>query len=212
VATALRERVAALDWHHTIDLGNGIFTPGREQTLRKIPRLQAPEKLEGKTVLDIGTADGALAFEAERRGASHVLALDVPGWDCRPFRLVHAVLDSRVETQTLSVHDISRERIGRFDLVVFLGVLYHLRDPFGAMQRVAEVTDELAVVETEGDMLHIRNPAAAFYPQAELNGDPTNWLGSESRGPVRHCPYGWLQKCRNRLSPVCRQMLDTRNP
>ncbi|HRT55377.1 MAG TPA: hypothetical protein P5038_02005 [Candidatus Paceibacterota bacterium] len=64
----LRARVAQLRWHHSIDLGQGIITPGQDNSPRKLARLGLPESLAGKTVLDVGAWDGFFSFEAERRG------------------------------------------------------------------------------------------------------------------------------------------------
>jgi tRNA (mo5U34)-methyltransferase len=64
-----------------------------------------------------------------------------------------------------------------FDVVLFLGVLYHLRHPLLALERVASVTRELMIVETVVDLVGFRRPAMVFYPDRELNNDPTNWWG-----------------------------------
>lgn len=66
--------------------------------------------------------------------------------------------------------------MGAFDVVLFLGVLYHLRHPLLALERVASVTRDL-ILKTVVDMLGIGRPAAAFYPERELSDDPTNWWG-----------------------------------
>jgi len=73
---ALRREVASIKWYHNIDLGHGIVTPGIDNTPKKLGRLHFPERLDGKTVLDIGAWDGFFSFEAERRGAARVLATD----------------------------------------------------------------------------------------------------------------------------------------
>ncbi|HEU4935838.1 MAG TPA: hypothetical protein VFT39_05245, partial [Vicinamibacterales bacterium] len=67
--------------------------------------------------------------------------------------------------------------VGTFDVVLFLGVLYHLRHPFLALERVASVAREYLIVETVVDLVGFRRPAMAFYPGPELNKDPTNWWG-----------------------------------
>ena len=67
--------------------------------------------------------------------------------------------------------------VGMLDIVLFLGVLYHLRHPLLALERIFAVTRERLVVETVVDMVGVRRPAAAFYPGRELNADPTNWWG-----------------------------------
>ena len=73
--------------------------------------------------------------------------------------------------------DLSPERVGTFDVVLFLGVLYHLPHPLLALERVASVTRDLLILETVVDMVGISRPAMAYYPDRDLNRDPTNWWG-----------------------------------
>jgi tRNA (mo5U34)-methyltransferase len=179
----LRERVAALRWYHTIDLGSGIVTPGVDDTPQRLARLSLPQSLEGQSVLDIGSWDGFFSFECERRGAARVVATDYyswhgGGWGTKAgFELAREALGSRVEDVDIDVMDLTPERIGTFDLVLFLGVLYHLHHPLLALEKVAAVTRGTVVVETVVDMVGLDRPAMAFYPGSELNGDPTNWWG-----------------------------------
>jgi tRNA (mo5U34)-methyltransferase len=179
----LPSRVSSIRWYHTIDLGHGIVTSGADDTPLRLARLNLPASLTGRTVLDIGAWDGFFSFEAERRGASRVVAADYyswhgTGWGTKAgFTLAREILGSRVEDVDIDVMDLSPERVGTFDVVFFLGVLYHLRHPLLALERVASVARDLLVVETVVDMAGIRRPAAAFYPGRELNNDPTNWWG-----------------------------------
>lgn len=179
----LRDRVAALRWYHQIELGRGVRTPGVHDPATGLPRLHLPASLAGRTVLDIGAWDGAYAFEAERRGAARVLATDSYSWDGggwgrkAAFELAREALHSRVEDQTIDLFDLDAESVGTFDLVLFLGVLYHVKDPIGALEHVASVTRDQVIVETEVDLMLQRRPAAALYPKNELNTDPTNWWG-----------------------------------
>jgi len=179
----LRTSVGAIRWYHSIDLGQGVVTPGVDDSPLRLSRLGLPATLAGKTVLDIGAWDGFFSFEAERRGASRVVASDQfawhgPTWSTKAgFELARAALNSRVEDVDIDVMDLSPERVGMFDVVFFLGVLYHLPHPLLALERVASVTRELLILETVVDMAGYRRPAAAFYPGRELNGDPTNWWG-----------------------------------
>ena len=78
---ALRTEVSSIPWWHSIDLGDGVITPGIDDSPRKLHRLRLPQDLTGKSVLDIGAWDGFFSFEAERRGASRVLALDSYAWN-----------------------------------------------------------------------------------------------------------------------------------
>ena len=179
----LRSQADALRWYHTIDLGQGVVTRGVDDTPLRLGRIDFPRSLDGRTVLDIGAWDGFFSFEAERRGASRVVAADHYSWDGggwgskAGFDLARTTLGSRVEDVDLDVMDLSPARIGTFDVVLFLGVLYHLPHPLLALERVASVTRDLLILETVVDMVGLRRPAAAFYPDRELNGDPTNWWG-----------------------------------
>jgi tRNA (mo5U34)-methyltransferase len=179
----LRELVSSRTWFHTIDLGEGLLTPGQKDTPTEVAHLKLPN-LSGKTVLDIGAYDGFYSFESERRGAKRVLAADHlawnwPGSDARGnFELAHQVLGSRVETVELTVEDISPEAVGgTFDVVLFLGVLYHAPDPLGYLSRVRSVTAEVAIIETVVDMLDVPVPATAFYEGESMNGDASNHFG-----------------------------------
>ncbi len=178
----LKAAIASFRWHHSIDLGNGNVTPGREDSSRKLARLGMPDDLTGMTVLDVGAADGFFSFEAERRGAQRVVAIDLwPGANGllakEAFDLACGVLRSKVEGLQLSVYDISVDQIGSFDLVLFLGVLYHLQHPLFALEKLFEVAKDMLIMETHLDMLWTNRPAVAFYPGSEASNDPTNWWG-----------------------------------
>lgn len=178
----LRQRVNELEWHHQIDLGNGITTPGRDRSDEKLAALRLPS-LRGKSVLDIGAWDGYFSFAAERQGASKVLAVDSFAWGGAEwgsqdsFNLARGVLGSKVEDHYGEVLELSPERVGVHDIVLLLGVLYHMRHPLLALEHAASVTGELLVVETLGDLSFTPRPAAAFYPGSSMNNDDTNWWG-----------------------------------
>jgi tRNA (mo5U34)-methyltransferase len=183
----LQARVAAIRWYHTIDLGEGVTTNGVDDSPQRLARTQLPASLKGLSVLDIGAWDGFFSFECERRGASRVVAADYyswhgSGWGTKAgFTLAREVLGSRVEDIDIDVMDLTPERVGTFDLVLFLGVLYHLRHPFLALERVAAVARDQLILETVVDMVGFSRPAMAFYPGRELNSDPTNWWGPNAR-------------------------------
>ncbi|MBI3801228.1 MAG: DUF1698 domain-containing protein [Deltaproteobacteria bacterium] len=135
----IREHVKRIEWFHSIDLGHGIVTPGRDRSSEKLEWIQLPAHLDGCTVLDIGAWDGFFSFEAERRGARRVLAVDSycwggEGWGTQGgFNLARRVLSSHVEDCEIEVLDLSPERVGTFDVVLFLGVLYHMKHPQAAL-------------------------------------------------------------------------------
>jgi tRNA (mo5U34)-methyltransferase len=182
----IRREVAALRWYHRIDLGHGIVTDGLDNTPERLAKIKLPEDLSGKSVLDVGAWDGFFSFEAERRGARRVVASDYYAWHGlgwgtgkgkSGFELARRALDSHVEDIAIDVLDLSVDKVGTFDVVLFLGVLYHVPNPMQALERIAAVTGQMLILETVVDMVGLSRPAAAFYPDRELNGDPTNWWG-----------------------------------
>lgn len=183
VDRALRDQVAAIKWFHTIELAPGLTTPGSDPTHERLDILQIPSSLAGKSVLDVGAWDGFFSFEAERRGAARVVAADSFAWNGDNwstkdgFNLARRIIGSQVEDVEIDVMDLSAEQIGQFDLVLFLGVLYHMRHPLLALERAASVTGDQLILETHIDLTWTRRPAMAFYPGTEVGWDPTNWWG-----------------------------------
>ena len=142
ITQAMIDEVA---WYHEFDFGNGLKTrPTLEIDFhRKVwkfieSQLDAID-FKGKTVLDIGCWDGYWSFYAEKRGASEVLASDdvTQNWaGGNGLRLAKQLLGSKVEVnQRLPVYDLAS--LGRrFDIVLCLGVYYHLIDPFYALAQI----------------------------------------------------------------------------
>lgn len=184
-ADELRQQISRLDWHHSIDLGNGIVTPGAkppEYHRQEAAAFFSHVDLVDASLIDIGAWNGYYSFEAERRGAGRVVAADAPIWEARcrgreTFDLARAALNSRVEALQMDLFDMSPAATGKFDVVLLAGVLYHLKDPLKGLAIAASLAEHLLIVETHLDVLHLDRPAMAFYPGKELGGDPTNWWG-----------------------------------
>ena len=186
----LADEVASIDWYHSIDLPGGITTPGVNRSAFALRNLQLPQSLSGRTVLDIGAWDGFYSFEAAARGADRVLATDSFVWDGRwgrrGFDLARRALglEDRVEARSIDVMDLSEEAVGTFDVVLFLGVLYHLPDPVGAIRAVASVTKGTLLLETETSLGWLPYPAARLWPGRELSEDDTNWWSINPAGLI----------------------------
>jgi tRNA (mo5U34)-methyltransferase len=200
---AKEEQVAALDgpaaalsqlgvdgWFHSFELSDGTMVPGNKTlgVLRaEIDAVFAPLALDGQSVLDVGAWNGAFSFEAKRLGAARVLATDMYTWVHPYFRAFERFLyvrkDFRLDIQykVLDTHQIKRDIVGDFDVVLFLGVFYHLEDPITVIANIAEVATSWLVVETHLDLDDVPNPAMRYYPGVELADDPTNWWGPNQR-------------------------------
>lgn len=188
----LIRRAAAVDWWHGgIDLGDGVVTQGRTHPpTTLLPFLGLPDDLTDKDVLDICTWDGYMAFECERRGA-FVVATDSFAWDKERsaaatgwhktgrdgFDLAHEAKNSTVLPIHCGVLDLDAKRLGAFGIVLFLGVLYHMRHPLLALEKVAPLVGDMLIVESHADMTDTDKPAMRFYPGDEVNNDATNWWG-----------------------------------
>jgi tRNA (mo5U34)-methyltransferase len=178
----LKAAVNSCGWWHRIDLGQGIITPGADDSPSKLAGVGMPDDLSGKTVLDIGAWDGFFSFEAERRGAS-VTASDYYAWNNNGipsrvgFDLAKRALGSKAKELFSKVEDLPNHKLEPFDVVLFLGVLYHAPDPLGYLRIVRSLTKGLAIIETHVDLLDVPVPACAYYPGSSLANDPTNFFG-----------------------------------
>lgn len=151
----LRRQADALGpWFHNIDLGHGVWTapahflgdyPGFK--FRRFAHA-LPADLTGRSVLDIGCNGGFYSVEMKRRGAARVLGLDSDERYLAQARFVAERLGHEIEFRNLSVYDIGA--LGeRFDVVLFMGVLYHLRHPLLALDLIHEhVADDLLVFQS----------------------------------------------------------------
>src|SRR3954453_14609858 len=144
----MAERVQARHRYHSIQLPDGSILPGLqsiEQLRRRLDLFGLPEDLRGLRVVDIGAWDGWFSFECEHRGAQ-VVAVDCVELDT--FLEAKQLLNSKVEYLTLDVNELTPRRLGRFDIVLFFGVLYHLRHPLLGLERCVELSTDLALVES----------------------------------------------------------------
>ena len=97
----------------------------------------------------------------------------------RGFDIVHKIRNSTVEQQVANIMTADLLSIGQFDVVFFLGVLYHLEEPLTALKRIHALTREMVVIETHAIFLpeYEDNAFLEFYEGDRLNGDPTNQFG-----------------------------------
>ena len=211
-------------WWHSIELGDGIVTPGHKtpQILEgELERCKLPD-LRGRSVLDIGAWDGFFSFHAEHLGASRVVALDHYVWSIdlskaaeygglsglkgsaeefpevwrpadlpgkRGFDLAHRALSSHVEPVVADFMETDLSALGQFDVVFYFGVLYHMRHPLLALERLAKVTRDLAVIETEAVWIPDFEDHAMveFFETDERHEDATTWWAPNAKALVGMC-------------------------
>jgi tRNA (mo5U34)-methyltransferase len=185
-------------WHHRIELAPGMFTPAVQWTNEVLADINLPEDLSGLRVLDLGARDGFFSFECEKRGASEVIAVDYAPIELTGFAVASKILNSKVKWLTANVYRINELNLGKFDLILFLGVIYHLRNPYLAIDRIYDALkiDGKVIVESHvinggfvdenGEWMDLKDldprleklQIAQFY-QGNLGGDHTNaWAPS----------------------------------
>jgi tRNA (mo5U34)-methyltransferase len=195
----IRRRAEALGpWFHNIDL-NGVWT-APDHFLGNYPAVKwhgfshsIPHSLAGKTVLDIGCNGGFYSIEMKKRGASRVLGIDSDESYLAQATFAAQVTGHDIEFRKLSVYDVGA--LGeRFDIVLFMGVLYHLRHPLLALDLVHEhVAKDVLVFQSmqrgSDEALMVRENYTFWqsehfdhpgYPRMHFiehryADDPTNW-------------------------------------
>jgi tRNA (mo5U34)-methyltransferase len=158
----------------------GVYTPGANDIGFLLEQADLPDNIEGATVLDIGATNGGLAFELERRGAGRVVAVDIYSADWFGFEQIKSLLNASVEYLCASVYELPAKLDEQFDIVVFCGVLYHLRHPLLALDVVRALTRGRALIETAVCDRSLNEaasePLVRFHRLDDLNGDGSNWF------------------------------------
>jgi tRNA (mo5U34)-methyltransferase len=197
--TSIERQVASLGpWFHNLDLGGVKTAPNH--FLGDYPALKwrqfaeaVPADLSGRTVLDIGCNAGFYSLEMKRRGADRVVGIDSDETYLAQARFAADVCGAEIEFRQLSVYDVAR--LGeRFDLVLFMGVLYHLRHPLLALDLVQEhVAGDLLLFQTmlrgsgeiepveqdypftERELFERPGAPRLHFIERRFADDPTNW-------------------------------------
>lgn len=195
---ALEQRVRELgDWFHNLDL-HGVAT-APEHFLGDFPNVKwkdiassLPTDLRGATVLDIGCNGGFYSLEMKRRGAERVLGIDVDDRYLAQARFAAHTLGYQIEFEKRSVYQVDQIP-GQFDYVFFMGVLYHLRYPLFALDKVVKKVGGKLVFQTmirgsehtcrweknyhfwNKDIFQDRDFPCMYFIEHEYANDPTNW-------------------------------------
>ena len=141
-------------WYHRYEVAPGVMTPGRVPIDAKaiLEHYGVPKDLTGKRVLEIGAWDGAYTFELERRGAS-VTVMDIQNKDRTGFSVAHRINNSKVKHIQCDVTHLNPEQHGKYDIVMFLGVYYHILHPLLVFQNIYNVLEDGGTVFYSGHIL-----------------------------------------------------------
>lgn len=195
----IRQQVEELgEWFHNLDLGGVKTAP--DHFLGDYPQVKwqqfssaIPEDLSGKSVLDVGCNAGFYSIQMKRRGADRVVAIDSDEHYLAQARFAAKISDVEIEFHNLSVYRVADLR-ERFDLVLFMGVLYHLRHPLLALELLHEhVVSDLLVAQSllrgskesmnlprnfpfwQEDMFERDEFPRMYFIENRFANDPTNW-------------------------------------
>lgn len=162
----IRQKIAAYkNFYHVIRLtetietpGVPVHVPGQEKVHRAIRSLD----LKGKRVLDIGCRDGLYSFECEKLGAEEVIGIDN---DVSPAAVEFLIpfFNSRVKIHEMNLLDLRPQTFGTFDVVIFAGVLYHLRYPFYGLKIIRDVLRDGGAMVLETAIFADENRLSLLY-------------------------------------------------
>tara|TARA_B100000676_G_C18041979_1_gene825495 strand:- start:753 stop:1502 length:750 start_codon:yes stop_codon:yes gene_type:complete len=197
-------------WWHIIELDDEISTPGMSPSIKEKASYWKLDKVDFKdrSVLDIGTWDGGFSFYADKHGASDITSIDLWGakdggmelgedlllsstldaqWGSRAcFEFAAKVLNSKAKPQVMNVYDVCPEKLKKFDIVMFFGVLYHLRHPMLALEKIRTVVKDGGTLLLETlisppvFMAGDNDCLMQFFPGG-LNGDPTTFCAPTTK-------------------------------
>jgi tRNA (mo5U34)-methyltransferase len=192
---------ALAPWFHRIDLGDGLLTKRESVSGEpadhplgtwKFVAPCLPLDLSGKSVIDVGCNAGFYALQAKQRNAARVLGVDVQRHHVQQAIFVRNALHLDIEYRQASVYNLNPGSVGRFDVVLALGLIYHIKHVVLALERLFDIADDLLILETA--VL----PASAFR-DAPLDTDiggkgllhhPMAFV--ENRSEAKEAVYNWF--------------------
>lgn len=218
----LLKRVSAFPfWYHRIYLGNGVYTLETHGHLAHHEAVWqhilpgVPGDLRGASVLDVGCNAGYFCLQTKLRGAGRVLGIEF--WDdfLKQAEMCRQIWDLDIEYRALDAHQIPSIQ-EQFDLIVFTGILYHLKNPLFVVEALGNICRDAILVESEiipdhpENCVYVRQgpPGAVrltpvhkgmmkFVEADEINGDPTNWWVPDTecvKGMLRVAGFKYFSK------------------
>jgi tRNA (mo5U34)-methyltransferase len=205
-------------WYQRIDIGNGIYTmevgPAfHEMVWEKFSKV-FPKNMKGVTVLDIGTNAGYFPIEFKKRGAGKVVGMEFVEEFIKQAEEIKRIYDLKdVEYLKLDAHEVDKVK-GFFDVVVFTGILYHLKNPLQVIEDVGKKCKDVILIETEAipqqpegyvwarqgcppKLEKCTKGYMKFFESTSLNNDGSNWWAPDTeclKGMLRTAGFKYFSK------------------
>jgi tRNA (mo5U34)-methyltransferase len=183
--------IAGRPWHHDFEVIPGVRTHGAYDPTALWAELDLPDDLSSLRVADVGASNGFFSFQARQKGAD-VVAFDIRHKDNSGFGLLQYINGlADIPHHHANVLDLTPDVYGQYDIVLALGLLYHVSDPYLALSRCAALSRgrlliesycidwESTVPEGEPVMRFFADPTR-FPDREHLNGDRSNFWGFTS--------------------------------
>jgi tRNA (mo5U34)-methyltransferase len=173
------ERLVAsysIAWHHRYEIFPGLFTPGVYQPDYVFGLLGLGPEIRGLRVLDVGSSNGFYSRELDRLGAI-VTAFDYRTKEVAGFDRMEACYGKQIEHVNANLYDIGALALGEFDIILCLGVLYHVPEMVRALWDLRRICRGTLFLETHVDDFQEDWPAARYYPRDSFLGDITCFWG-----------------------------------
>lgn len=181
-------------WHHAFEIVPGVRTTGTYDPEGLWTELRLPDDLTGVSLADVGASNGYFSFAARRRGA-RVVAFDARHKDNSGFGLLQHINGmSDIEHHHINVLDITREAFGEFDIVLALGLLYHVSDPYLALANCAALARDRLLVESYC-IDSPTSPELAAQPIMRFCSDPVRFPDQGNVNEDRSVFWGFSSTC-----------------
>lgn len=167
-------------WYHKYEIFPGIVTPGVYDPSGTLRELGLADDLKGQRILEIGPADGYFTKELTRRGAS-VVAVDYAAKDHYGFGKMELLSGRTFDFRQCNLYDLPDLKLGNFDLVICLGVFYHLPDICRGLYILRELTKSDLILETFISRKHEELAMAEYLVADSQNNDDSNFWAPNAR-------------------------------
>jgi len=198
-------------WYQRIYLGQGVYTLPTVQlhnyVWQKI-KTMLPDGFKGASILDVGTNAGYFCIQSKLNGAGQVVGVESEDNYLKQAEACRAIWQLDIDYRQTDIDQLRFHTMGQhFDVVIFTGILYHLKNPLGLLEQMASLCNDAIIVETEvispnhRNVLHVRQGPFGrtvvepcntgfmkFIEKYELNGDGSNWWV-----PDEECVLGMLR-------------------